>query len=270
MTEVSQTKTHYIIDCIEYRRVTDIISQYMSKGMAFAYAYYVADGVQEAVQMAENGVIEFDDSSWVLEDYLGPGKENRKRIAGWGHRGMQRAADSGTVVHEARIEWETTKAFDAEQFVDQCNEDMPEVYARHSDAVPKITQLIPWLDKHCESLGETEVIVWSDIHGYAGSVDNIGMKLVGIDRPLIADFKTGKSIRDSYAVQLGAYALAMKEQGYSIEDYDFVNILVNDDGVRVYRWDPLDIRRGCDRFLYYLSDQEIAEQMSKPKLVKLG
>lgn len=62
---------------------------------------------------------------------------------------------------------------------------------------------------------ETEVEVWSDVYGYAGTMDAVleTVSPVSGHRVLTAiDWKTSNSMRNEYAMQVAAYAKAYEER----------------------------------------------------------
>lgn len=63
----------------------------------------------------------------------------------------------------------------------------------------------------------TEITIFSEIHGYAGTVDLICK--IG-DQPYIVDFKTSKSVWTEYMLQVSAYRRALENGENPIEDKD--------------------------------------------------
>jgi hypothetical protein len=59
-----------------------------------------------------------------------------------------------------------------------------------------------WISDFNVEFYETEVTVWSDTHGYAGTLDAIARIE---DEVVILDYKTGKSVYSEVALQLNAY-----------------------------------------------------------------
>ena len=72
-----------------------------------------------------------------------------------------------------------------------------------------------WQEQHCLRPVHCESSFVSESLRYGGTVDCYCM-LDG--RPVLLDFKTGRSIYDEYFVQLAAYARLLREQGYPVEE----------------------------------------------------
>ena len=55
----------------------------------------------------------------------------------------------------------------------------------------------------------TDVFVFSDHYKYSGFIDAVGMDKAG--NLVVVDFKSGKGVYNSYALQLAAYCKALEE-----------------------------------------------------------
>jgi hypothetical protein len=96
------------------------------------------------------------------------------------------AADRGTAIHD---------------LVEKANigEDLGIV---HPDFRPDMASYTKFLESFQPEFLEVESTVWSDTHGYAGTLDGICRI---DDEILIYDLKTGKSVYSEVALQLAAY-----------------------------------------------------------------
>ena len=81
-------------------------------------------------------------------------------------------------------------------------EDIKHVHPEHQGHVDLFKQ---WISDFNVEFYETEITVWSDTHGFAGTLDAI-CRIE--DEVVILDYKTGKSVYSEVALQLNAYANA--------------------------------------------------------------
>lgn len=116
---------------------------------------------------------------------------------------MQDAQDIGTQAHR-RMEWHVRGRIGAEP---PCSP--PALQA--SDAG------IKWLAEVDFKLKYAEQTVWSDIHGYAGTMDIHGeATLPGYGRcTIIGDYKTSSGVYPEMKLQLAAYWAALIEMGHA-------------------------------------------------------
>jgi hypothetical protein len=90
----------------------------------------------------------------------------------------------------------------------------------------------------------SEIVVGSQIHGYAGTADMIGYFTKG--RTILIDIKTGP-IHDWHALQLGAYAVALRESHGVFVDDAFILALAPPN--YVLHNCPMDLAAACRTFL---------------------
>ena len=77
------------------------------------------------------------------------------------------------------------------------------------EAQNSFNAFLEWSDDNVEKYIESERVVFSEQHGYAGCLDVIALMKDG--RVMLIDFKTSKAIYDSMVMQLSAYAGARSE-----------------------------------------------------------
>lgn len=123
-------------------------------------------------------------------------------------------------VGNKRAEEILSETSDDGKFVHSCIEELLKGNSITSDSIrsdrsPKrslkilrcLKSFLDWFEKYKPKTIKTESIVWSDEHGFAGTMDY----LCEIDgKTYLIDWKTSKSIRDSHKVQVCAYGLAEK------------------------------------------------------------
>jgi hypothetical protein len=137
----------------------------------------------------------------------------RRGLAHW--QVLKGAQDKGTAIHLVAQEW-------IEDGKVPILADYPE------DQRGGITALGKFLREHKPKFLESEVLVGSARHGFAGRMDTIAiLNLNG--RRALADFKTGKAVRpDSMFPQLAAYAMASEECGVAPCDDHYIVLLKAD------------------------------------------
>lgn len=84
-----------------------------------------------------------------------------------------------------------------------------------------VNAFLKWNETHKPKWMETERIVYSKLHKYAGMLDAIA---VINDQQFIIDFKTGSGIYPEYSYQLAAYQKALNEEGLEIAGRICLNI----------------------------------------------
>lgn len=143
----------------------------------------------------------------------------------------QEAADIGSLIHEYAFLFETTG--DVKLLMDQIRALTPEIRDKISNGIGKF---MAWRSTVSDKLVGVESLVASPTHHVCGKFD----KLATRDGKLIlSDYKSSKSIYLDMFIQLGGYALAIKEwlgldvQGLEIlrfgkEDGEFETMMVND------------------------------------------
>lgn len=129
-------------------------------------------------------------SSWTEEDaarMINDSKTQHKQH-------LEAAGEFGTAVHSL-IEMEI-----AEQDAVMRFDGLPQ------RVVDYMEQWFAWCRRFEPSFVYSEVTVWSETHGYAGTLDFMAQLNYGA--LVLGDWKTSKSINNSYALQLGALAEA--------------------------------------------------------------
>lgn len=84
-----------------------------------------------------------------------------------------------------------------------------------------ILSYLEWEKNHTVEPIVCEIPMVSESKKYGGTVDCY-CRLDGI--PTLLDFKTGKAIYDEYFVQLSAYEMLLRENGYPVEDRKILRI----------------------------------------------
>src|SRR3990167_540103 len=70
-----------------------------------------------------------------------------------------------------------------------------------------VQSFIAWRDEVKPEIIAHEIVVFSDIHGYAGTVDLV-CRIDGV--PYVIDFKTGKTTQRTWSMQVSAYRTALE------------------------------------------------------------
>jgi hypothetical protein len=116
----------------------------------------------------------------------------------------EEAASVGTTAHEA---------IDASMFADAA----ARLALRRTVTDPAVTNVLDsfelWERQSAVSFKHSEIVVWSHRHRFAGTIDAIGLLPTGA--PIALDWKTSNALREVYALQLAAYALAWNEMNPS-------------------------------------------------------
>lgn len=131
----------------------------------------------------------------MFEAAIGKAKAHQKE--------MQAAQNIGSEAH-ARMEWVLRGRAGPEP---ECSEKAQWASMAGED----------WLEKVDFKPRYVEQTIWSEHHGYAGTMDAFGeADLPGIGRvPLVLDFKTGKAVYPEARLQLAAYRNALIEMGHA-------------------------------------------------------
>lgn len=128
-------------------------------------------------------------------------------IANEGLRYLKRAADRGSAIHDLLADYAEGLRLEPEE----CGEYIAEnIRAHHrkcepDEVAPYAASLVRWLEIHRPIVWFSEMPVFNDQHGYAGTCDLV---LWLGDQPYLVDLKTSCSFRRSWAAQVAAYAYA--------------------------------------------------------------
>lgn len=158
------------------------------------------------------------------------------------------AADRGTAVHTFIERYAKTGRWPAE-------EDIPYGQEGYIDAFDS------WLRDYNPVFSDSEVVVGSAEHSYAGTYD---MRIVdGDGRIGLGDVKTGKRLYDSVFAQLGAYELASIECGLGATNFQFA-VRLGADGQYEYeesQVEPEEVWLPC--LEAYRAQKQIADARKK-------
>lgn len=132
----------------------------------------------------------------------------------------QYGKDVGTQTHEAVDRYHTT----GEAFIDKTGIELNDTAAQKS-----LDMYVKWFEASGLEVVASEVMVYSIVHNYAGTLDRIYKRPDG--KLVMGDFKTSNlsrksplGIRGSYWSQLGAYMVAYREEhGVEFADAVIVN-----------------------------------------------
>lgn len=130
-----------------------------------------------------------------LTDRIGKQKAWQKKVS--------KAQEIGSQVH-ALVEWNLRK--ELAQAVG------PEPVLSHDGATWSFMVYEEWRKAHTFTPTHIEQVVWSDTHGYAGTMDWVAR----VDGVLtVGDLKTSKACYDEYLLQVVAYMMALIEMGHA-------------------------------------------------------
>jgi len=123
----------------------------------------------------------------------------------------------------------------------------------HDGIEKQLTQVALWIDSNLDlATLQTEMIVVSLLHGFAGTIDLHGYDKNG--RPIVIDYKTqdpknGLKTYNDYIYQLAAYRLALSETKHDFEDARLLSIVISSapsiEKIRIVEWEE-DSNRGID------------------------
>lgn len=128
-------------------------------------------------------------------------------IANEGLRYVKRAADRGRAIHDLLAD--VAEGLELEP--EDCLEYVEENIRAHGrtceplEVAPYAASLVRWLAIHRPLIWFSEMPVFNDTHGYAGTCDLV---LWQHEKPYLVDLKTSCSFRRSWAAQVAAYAYA--------------------------------------------------------------
>lgn len=134
------------------------------------------------------------------------------------------AAAAGTLAHDA-IENHIKRAANPAipEFTWQDSKDRevePDTLAKAKNA---FAQFLEWLDQTKIQIIDTEYGSHSEVHGFGGTLDGLGIDSKG--RHVLLDWKTSNAIYPDYLVQLAAYAILLEEnRGITVEGFHIVRV----------------------------------------------
>ena len=117
------------------------------------------------------------------------------------------AGDKGSKVHsaiEALLNGQEVKM--DSQFLNRSKGEMEELTVEEYECILSFADWWKTLPEQ-KTIISTEITVWSDAHGYAGTVDLV-LEMEGVY--WIVDIKTGQSVWSEYELQVSAYKHALK------------------------------------------------------------
>ena len=130
----------------------------------------------------------------------------------------QAAGDKGSAVHHAiemilkgqefRID---TKVLDKARSTEQ----EPATRELTYEELLCVKSFLDWRDAVKPEVIATEMTIFSDIHGYAGTVDLV-CRIDGV--PYVIDFKTSKQVWKEYELQVSAYRMALENGENPIDE----------------------------------------------------
>lgn len=110
-------------------------------------------------------------------------------------------------------------------------------------------------------LGDTKVA--SRAYGYGGSLDALGLRRGVL---VLIDFKTSRSLWDSFALQVAAYAKAFEEQ-YNVAVPEALCVRFRKDGVRGPSFECVEVRDIDRSFAAFLAAKALHESLSTDHFV---
>lgn len=173
---------HYLIDDSEYPSVTTVLSM-LSKG----------DALQAwAIKQATNYIRQNKGLGLPLEEMLSNAEQNWRSV-------LSDAAGIGTETHNL-----------IEKYI-AGHDNLPDV----SDAARNsFKAFLAWEKEHNIKWLKSEMVVASNEHGYAGTLDAICI-FEGVE--YVIDFKTSSGFYDEHGLQIAAYRGAANEKGGNIQ-----------------------------------------------------
>lgn len=124
-----------------------------------------------------------------------------------------------------------------------------------------VRSLAHFLTEEQPEILDTEVIVGSKRHGYAGTYDTRGV-LFG--KSCLLDYKTSKRVYDSHHLQLAAYEVAAKEMGAEPTEAQYVIRLGEDGDYEVVESKATELQ-WLAALNHYRSLKELQESLKKRK-----
>lgn len=128
-------------------------------------------------------------------------------IANAGLRYVKRAADRAAAIHDLLADYAEGLRLEPEE----CHEYVSDNIRTHgrtcdpADVAPYAASLVRWLHVNRPMIWHSEIPVFNDKYGYAGTCDLV---LWLGNEPYLVDLKTSCSFRRSWAAQVAAYAYA--------------------------------------------------------------
>jgi len=173
---------------------------------------------------------------------LDPALDEQKALAA-PYQVSDAAKNRGSAVHSIVEAWKT---------IDQVvGEDGP--YKGYAQAFKN------WLHDHQVTVVENERTVFSEVYGYAGTLDLLA-RINGDELPTLVDIKTGSDLYPEVHLQMSAYRQALSESGVEVKGT--AALLLNDDGTYKYEL-------GKDRLKAFLACKEIFEGLNEDYLSKI-
>lgn len=120
------------------------------------------------------------------------------------------AGDKGSTVHLAIEKILNGEEFRIDTKVQDKNRSTEQELATRDLAYEEllcVKSFIDWMNEAKPEVIATEYTIFSDIHGYAGTIDLI-CRIGGV--PYIVDFKTSKQVWKEYELQISAYRVAVE------------------------------------------------------------
>ena len=211
--EISVNSRGYTINGKKYRRVTSVLGVinkprlpgWAAKQVREAARAGLKDGATLEALMQPGGVDRFADS-----------------IGRAANEARDEAAAAGTAVHDA-----------LQAFLDSwMNNGFDSLTGEYACLPEKAKHGIDWLKETAYSIAGTEVTVWSDELGVAGTIDVVARDAWG--DLVIWDWKTGSGPWPEMALQLGAYLGMFEDLADDVVSDAFI-VKLEADRARVYR-----------------------------------
>lgn len=100
----------------------------------------------------------------------------------------------------------------------------------NDDIIPLVRAYIEWHDEHVRAVVACEKLSVSRVHRFAGTVDLVAV-LDDDTSPSVIDLKTSNSVSETWGLQLGAYQIALDEEGVECRRRLIVQIPSREPGV---------------------------------------
>ena len=185
----------YMVDGVEHERVTSILDVIHKQALVPWAAGVAADSFAESVKvLLQAGTLSVDDLPSLRD------------MAAHSHEATRdRAASFGTRAHHAIEEYITSG-----------------VVPTDLTLVPILNAFEAWRTKENLTIEYTERVVWNPNHQYGGTIDAVAYR---DGKPIVIDFKTGRSIYKEAGLQVAAYAYGIQATtGVPIDEAWVVNI----------------------------------------------
>lgn len=130
----------------------------------------------------------------------------------------EKAAAAGTLAHDA------IEAFILSKGSQDFAYEWPESdHSTRALAANAFAQFLDWYGQTKIQITDTEYSSASEKHGFAGTLDAVGVDAQG--RVVLLDWKTSNAIYPDYLIQLAAYAILLEEnRGIKVDSYHIVRV----------------------------------------------